>query len=539
MSHRRRAGANAGTAPPAGVVETASDAVEPPDLRLLVPAGTSWVAVLLSPLAAPTTVVGLAVAAAGAGVVVVVLRRRAPRRPACRLVLAATLLCGAGALAAVGLRGLARDAGPLPGLAAAQAQATVEAIVTDDAHRVAPRPGRPVGAATLWVLRARAERVRSGPSAWAVRQPVLVLASGDGWDRLLPSQRVVLAGGLQPPRRHGDDVAAVVRVRGSPDVVGGPSALQRMAGRLRGGLRTAAAGLPPAERGLLPGLVDGDTGGLDPAVAEQFRVTGLTHLVAVSGSNVVAVLAAALLLARVLRLGPRVAPLAAALALVGFVVLARPSASVVRAGTMGLLGLGAVVTGRTREALPALAATVLGLLLLSPELARTPGFALSALASGALLVLVPGWRAALLARGWRPRAAEALAVPLAAQLVCGPVIAVLAGSVSLVAVPANLLAAPAVPLATVAGVVAAVVAPLSPAAAALAAQVAGLPCRWLVAVARVGAGAPAAQVPWPDGVAGGLLLAVVTVLAVFVARRRRGRHLLALLGVVAVPFLLL
>jgi len=524
---------SAATAPDPAAEPADEPAAEPEraDLRLALPAAVTWLLVLAAPAVASRVLVGGAIAAAAAGLWLLAQHRRS----AAGLVAAATLLCAAGGLTAVGVRGVARAAGPLPGLASAAAAATVDAVVTTDAHAVVPRaasgarprPGSPV----LWVLTARAERVRAGPRVWRVRQPVLVLASGPGWAGLLPSQHVRLAGTLMAPR-SGDTVAAVVRVRGSPDLVGAASTVQRAAGRLRAGLRTAAGGLPSAERGLLPGLVDGDTGGLPPALAEDFRRTGLTHLVAVSGSNCVAVLAAALLVGRLLRLGPRFSPVVAGVLLVAFVVLARPSASVVRAAVMGLLGLGAVVSGRTRPALPALAATVLVLLLLSPDLARSPGFALSVLASGALLVLVPGWRAALVARGWHPRAAEAVAVPLAAQLVCGPVIAVLASSVSLVAVPANLLAIPAVPLATVAGVVAAVLAPLSPSLAAAAAQVAGVPCRWLVLVARTGATAPGAQIPWPGGLGGGVALAVVSILAVALLRRRRGRQ--ALLGGLAV-----
>lgn len=502
------------------------------DLRLALPTAVTWVLVLATVAVPPRAVVTLAALLAVAAPLLLVWRH-----DGAALLLAATLLCSAGGLAAAGLRGAARDAGPLPRLAAEGAQATVEAVITDDARKVRPRvpaPGQQGAGAILWVVAARAERVRAGPHAWQVRQPVLVLASGPGWDTLLPSQRVRLAGSLQAPRRAGDAVAAVVRVRGSPDVLSPPSRIQTVAGGLRAGLREAASGLPPAERGLLPGLVDGDTTGLDPDLAEDFRTTGLTHLVAVSGSNCVAVLAAALLLARLLRLGPRLSPFVAGALLVGFVILARPSPSVVRAATMGLLGLGAVLAGRTRPALPALAATVLGLLLFSPELARSAGFALSALASGALVVLVPGWRDALVARGWPRRGAEAVAVPLAAQLVCGPIIAVLASSVSLVAVPANLLVAPAVPLATVAGVVAAVVAPVSLPLARVFAELAGLPCWWLVAVARSGARAPGAQVSWPGGLGGGLLLAVVTVAVVALLRRRWGRRLLLVTGALLV-----
>jgi competence protein ComEC len=78
----------------------------------------------------------------------------------------------------------------------------------------------------------------------------------------------------------------VLSVSGPPDEVGVAPWSQRAAGALRAGLRRACAGLPAGPGGLLPGLVDGDTSGLDPAVATDFRSTGMTHLVAVSDANV-------------------------------------------------------------------------------------------------------------------------------------------------------------------------------------------------------------------------------------------------------------
>ena len=90
------------------------------------------------------------------------------------------------------------------------------------------------------------------------------------------------------------------------------------------------------------------------------------------------------------------------------------------------------------------------LLLVDPALASAVGFALSVLATAGILLLAPGWRDAL-AR-WLPRwLAEAIAVPAAAQLACTPLVAAISGQVSLVAVAANLLAAPAVGPATVLG----------------------------------------------------------------------------------------
>ena len=86
---------------------------------------------------------------------------------------------------------------------------------------------------------------------------------------------------------------------------------------------------------------------------------------------------------------------------------------------------------------------MLVLLLLDPWLARSVGFVLSTLATAGILVLGPPFRDALTT--WMPRwAAEAVAVPFAAQIACTPVVAALSGQVSLVAVVANLLVAGAV-----------------------------------------------------------------------------------------------
>ena len=245
-----------------------------------------------------------------------------------------------------------------------------------------------------------------------------------------------------------------------------------------------------------------------------------------SGSNLAIVAGTVLGLLRLLRADPRVAAVLSAAALLGFVVLARPSPSVLRAAVMGGVVLLALALGRARSAVPALAAAVLGLLLVDPALATDPGFGLSVLATAALVLIVPGWVARMRRRGVPPGAAEALAVPAAACLVTAPLIAGLNGGVSLVSVAANLLAAPAVAPATVLGVAAAVLSPVSTTAAQACAWLAGPAVGWLVAVADRAAAVPGGVVPWPDGVTGAGLLAVIVLALVALARSRRVRPLL-------------
>ena len=88
--------------------------------------------------------------------------------------------------------------------------------------------------------------------------------------------------------------------------------------------------------------------------------------------------------------------------LLGFVVLARPSPSVVRAAAMGAVTLLALAAGRPRAALPALGAAVCVLLLLDPGLAADAGFALSVAATAAIVLVAPGWSRRLRDRGCWP-----------------------------------------------------------------------------------------------------------------------------------------
>ncbi|MQA14993.1 MAG: MBL fold metallo-hydrolase [Pseudonocardiaceae bacterium] len=246
-----------------------------------------------------------------------------------------------------------------------------------------------------------------------------------------------------------------------------------------------------------------------------------------SGTNVVIVCGAVLGLARLARAGPRTAAALAALALIGFVILARPSPSVLRAAVMGGVTLLALVLGRNRSALPALAAAVIGLLVVDPELGSDPGFALSVLATGALVLIAPGWAEAFRRHRVPAGFAEALAVAAAANLVTAPLIAGLFGQVSLVAIPANLLAAPAVAPATVLGVLAATLAPLHPGLAELVVRVAGPAVSWLVGVARHAAVVPDGVLDWPEGAAAGLLLATFVAATLLALRARRVRVLAA------------
>ncbi|MEP6761662.1 MAG: ComEC/Rec2 family competence protein [Sporichthyaceae bacterium] len=238
-----------------------------------------------------------------------------------------------------------------------------------------------------------------------------------------------------------------------------------------------------------------------------------------SGANLVIVVGFALYVGRWLGVRARWLPVLGMFALVGFVVLARPQPSVLRAAAMGLVGLTALVTGRRRGSLAALAAAILALLLLDPWLARSYGFALSVLATAGLLLIAPGWARWMRAKGVPGPLAQAVAVPAAAQVACAPVIALLSGQVSLVAVPANLLVAPAVAPATVLGVLTTIAGSVSDPAARVFGWLAGVPAWWIVSVAQRAAAVPDAAVDWPSTVWGAVALAGVLVSGVLLGRR--------------------
>ncbi|MFI7026522.1 ComEC/Rec2 family competence protein [Micromonospora sp. NPDC049900] len=502
-----------------------------PDLRLAGLAVAAWLTALAGLHLTAARALLVAVLAAAVGVLVAVHllgfagRQGALARRYGWTVVAVLIgvVCGGAATSA---RLAVRDAGPLRALVDDGGQVSAELTVRDDPRALR---GGIVGRPPTLLVSARLVTV-TGPAGHRVTTParVLVLADDPAWRGLLPGQRITAEGRLTEPR-GGDLTGAVLLAEGAPVRLGSASVLQRAAGVLRAGLQRACAPLPDDPGGLLPGLVVGDTSELPDTVEEDFRATGMTHLNAVSGSNVAIVVGAVLLAARWARAGPTLAVVLCGLALVGFVILVRPSPSVVRAATMGAIGLAALATGRPRAAVPALAAGVAVLVLVDPDLAGDAGFALSVLATGGLLLLAPRWRDGLRRRGVPAGAAEALAVPAAAQLACSPVIAGLSGTVSLVAVPANLLVVPAIAPATVLGVLAATISPVWPAGAQAVAWLAHWPAWWLVLVARHGARVPAGNLPWPGGVSGALLLAALTVALLVAVRRPVVRRLVAVL----------
>ncbi|WP_432507381.1 ComEC/Rec2 family competence protein [Kineococcus arenarius] len=382
------------------------------------------------------------------------------------------------------------------------------------------RPGPPQRV----VVDVRLTRVDVRGRRLDVAAPAAVFADADGWAGAVGTT-VSLTARLAPAE-PGERAAVLLHARGPVQQVGRAGPVHRAAERLRAGLRRACAALPADARGLLPGLVVGDTSALPADLEADMRAVGLSHLTAVSGANTTLVVGALVALASRAGLGRRLRLLAAGAGLAGFVVLAHPEPSVLRAAVMGAVGLVGLLAGRPSGGVPVLSGAVLVLLVADPWLAREVGFALSVLATAGLLLLAAPWARLLQGVGVPRAPALALAVPAAAQAVCGPVVVLLTPEVNPLSLPVNVLAAPAVAPATVLGLAATVLSVLWPAGAAVLVLPAGLAVGWIALLARRAADVPVA-LPVPAGAAGAVVVVVLTALvllaaAVLLRRRASG-----------------
>ena len=284
--------------------------------------------------------------------------------------------------------------------------------------------------------------------------------------------------------------------------------------KLKEQLRTRALDtLGTESAALVLGTAYGDDSLMSSTAREEYKLSGLSHITAVSGANIAIVflgayrlvlavrpyrLASAYLLFRswmqrlrersaarsrrparphqlaqrqqstppnahalpplvhrlsTLAIPHRVMVLCGVAAVLAYAMLLDSEGSVIRSLAMGLLGAYAMLRGSGRQSLAALQTTVLMCLLAAPHLAVDMGFALSVTATSALILLGPPL-IRLLMRVMPVFCAEMLAAPIVASLWCTPLILAMSGKVPLYSVPANLVAAPLAPLSMLAGLVA-------------------------------------------------------------------------------------
>ena len=360
---------------------------------------------------------------------------------------------------------------------------------------------------------ARAEDGRAPPGArvgseLAVRGTVAPLADFEGYQR----------------RRGAGAAVEVTSWAATGGVRGGlagalDSARERAARALGNGLRAP-------EAALLRGMVLGQDEAIGEAAKTDFQRSGLAHLLAVSGQNVLLLSMLVLALGAVAGLPLQARLVAAMLVVAVYVPLAGGGPSIQRAGVMGIAGLVAALAGRPSSrwyALGLAAAVTLGL---NPLAVGEPGWQLSFAAVAGLLALAPGLRGALTRRRVPGPVAEAAAITIAATVATAPLVALHFEQVSLASLPANLLAAAVVAPVMWLGMVAIALAQLSPALAVplnvLCAPLLG----YLEWVAHAAAGAPLAAVPvrlgGPLGLAAAYGAIAVAALAAIRCRPRLG-----------------
>lgn len=325
------------------------------------------------------------------------------------------------------------------------------------------------------------------------RRRVQLLAHGSAGGTLssaLAGERVWVQGRLRPPPaeapwlvpRHVVGRLDAERV----ERIDGGATPWRAANRFRRLLTRGAEALPEPSRSLYGGFVLGDERGQPPEVVDDFRGSGLTHLLVVSGQNVAFVLVLVRPLSSRLGLGGRWAVTIAVIAAFGVVTRFEPS--VLRASAMAALAVSASLAGRPARTGRVLMLSVAGLVLVDPLLVHSVGFQLSVAASAGITLLsrrvaarIPG--PTLLA--------EAVGVTVAAQLGVAPVLVPRFGGLPVVSLVANVLAVPVAGLVTTWGLPAGVVAGLG---GSRVAALVHLPTRlligWVAGVARLSSSLP-------------------------------------------------
>jgi len=281
---------------------------ERPDARLLIPATAGWLtaAVLLGrPPLVGALAAGLALLLAATLALLIhqpsrtALSRRLATHASTAWTTIGSLTVASGLALAATLHTATLHEGPVRDLAANNTTATVRLKITSDPSLRQSTTRRP----PYVVVRATIEQLHNRPggthsTSTRVRTPVLVIGTAK-WQHVRYGQHIDATGKLEPTEA-GAEVAAMLSTRSPPRTVDDPPWWLRAAERVRAGLRDAVSDEPEDVRGLVPALVMGDVSGVSADLDADFRTTGLTHLSAVSGTNLTLLLAFVLPLARLI-----------------------------------------------------------------------------------------------------------------------------------------------------------------------------------------------------------------------------------------------
>ena len=487
------------------------DTLRRTDVRLVPAAVLVWAAAAAGHQLHPAALAALCLSmVAGSGVLLLravsaagARRPGAPARRSFHATMAMALLLAAAAGGHGAADASRRHEGAVAAAAAANRAVAVEVEISG-APRQLRTPGRS-GLPDRWAVPVTLIGMTFDSHRVQAQARLLVLGGAD-WEHAAPGQRIRTTGKLKPPE-PGQPEAAVLSASSAPLTLGAAGTWQRGPGELRDRFAAAAGHFDGDARGLLPGMVTGDTSSLDAELDAAMKTAGMTHLTAVSGANCSLILGALLLAARSLRFNRMFAAVLCLAGLGLFVLMVGPDSSVLRAAVMGAIGLVALAGGRSGRSLSFLCLAVIGLVLAQPGFSTSFGFLLSVLATLGIVVAgrpVMAWFPAAVPRWF----AAALAVPLSAQAFCGPAIVLLQPQFSTYALPANVAAAVLVAPVTLLGTAAVPLVPLAPVLAAAPLGIAAAFATGVGAIARFFAGLPGAALPWPEGAFGAATMAL-------------------------------
>ena len=282
-----------------------------------------------------------------------------------------------------------------------------------------------------------------------------------------------------------DSILATGRRRGG--AIGALDAVRRRTER------ALTNGVPVPQGALARGMVLGQGEALSADARENFRAAGLSHLVAASGANVLLLATLVLAIGTALGLGLSARLVAALVAVAAYVPLAGGGPSIQRAAVMGGAGLVAGLAGRPGSRWYALLLGAALTLVWNPRAAQDAGWQLSFAAVVALIALVPSLVSRLRRAGVPHALSAALAITLAATLGTAPLIALHFERLSLVSLPANVLAAPAVAAVMWLGTIAGALGQVAPGLAAPVSSIAAMALAYLTWLAQRAAALPFAE----------------------------------------------
>lgn len=366
---------------------------------------------------------------------------------------------------------------------------------------------------------ASAQSVGNTSQEFTLRIPVRVISQNRSVSTLLPGQTLTASGVLAHSKES--RVGALFIIHGDIKVLTPPSNWARSLGNIRTHLRELSSGGDGGA--LIPGMVLGDTSLQSPQFRDAMRRCGLTHLTAVSGANFAIISLFVLWCMQWFFRKIRIRVIVTAIALSGFIALVRPSPSVLRAAAMASVVLFARAVGQRSDALPALGFAIAIVVVGDPWQARDPGFALSVLATAGLLILAP--RIVLgLSKFLPTKIAGALSPPIAAVVMCAPILVALSGYIGPMTVIANVLVAPVVAPITVFGFIAAILSPIAPHVSSFILYFVRFPASWIASVAKWASRFPVLELS--TGLVG-FSVALFTVVAVLALVRRRKKVIIA------------